>query len=137
MGIHAVGNLSEAVRESGVWIYAWCVGCGNAKHHMERVCAAGAPAEVTAWRCEDCQIVPEGIDKTSVKPCPKCETMTEKISGCNHIACTVEGCGAHWCFFCGEQFGEDEVYTHMRTEHGGYYAGVENDEDEYESDFED
>ena len=33
-----------------------------------------------------------------LKICPRCKVWTEKIDGCDHIACR---CGAHWCFRCG------------------------------------
>src|SRR6185437_25370 len=54
-GIHAVGNLRRAVEDRGEWIYAWCLTCGYAKQFLERVCAGGAPAEVTGWNCDDCK----------------------------------------------------------------------------------
>ncbi|PMD13445.1 hypothetical protein NA56DRAFT_665552 [Hyaloscypha hepaticicola] len=128
MGIHAVGDLANAVRDKGQWISAWCRRCGHAKRYIERVCAAGAPVELKDWACDDCK------DSTGqkIKKCPGCATMTEKISGCDHITCTVPGCGAHWCFFCGEQFEEGAIYGHMSTEHGGYYNGVEDEENEGE-----
>jgi len=59
MGIHAVGNLQEAVKNSGEWVFAWCVDCGMAKKYLERVCAAGAPAELNAWVCEACEQIRE------------------------------------------------------------------------------
>jgi len=126
MGIHAVGDLANAVRDKGQWISAWCRQCGHAKRYIERVCAAGAPVELKDWACDDCK----DYTGQKVKKCPGCATMTEKISGCDHITCTVPGCGAHWCFFCGEQFEEGEIYSHMSTEHGGYYNGVEDEGDE-------
>ena len=30
--------------------------------------------------------------------CPGCNTLTSRISGCNHITCP---CGCEWCFVCG------------------------------------
>jgi hypothetical protein len=129
MGIHAVGDLAIAVRDKGQWISAWCRQCGHAKRYIERLCAAGAPVELQDWVCDDCK------DHTGdkIKKCPGCGTMTEKTSGCDHITCTVDGCGTHWCFFCGEKFEWYSIYTHMSTEHGGYYNG-ESDEEEDEDD---
>jgi len=125
MGIHAVAGLRTAVDESGKWIFAWCTHCGHAKRYMERVCAAGAPAEVRLWKCEDCKIYKDA----QAKQCPGCGVMTEKAGGCNHITCTVPGCGAHWCFFCGEKSEEYEIYDHMENEHGGLYDdGMDDDE---------
>jgi hypothetical protein len=54
MGIHAVGNLKNAVKERGTWIYAWCLSCSNAKQYLERSCAAGAPPEIDNFVCEPC-----------------------------------------------------------------------------------
>jgi hypothetical protein len=117
MGIHAVAGLRTAVEESGEWIHAWCDHCGHAKRYMERVCAAGAPAEVSSWKCEDCKI----YKVLQAKQCPGCGVMTEKTGGCNHITCVVPTCGVHWCFFCGVKSDENEIYEHMENEHEGIY----------------
>ena len=121
MGIHAVGDLREAVDHSGSWIYAWCAGCGHAKPYIERVCAAGAPPDLESWTCDDCREAKSQVKKT--RNCPGCGTPTQKMGGCDHIQCTVPGCSAHWCFFCGKQCDESTIYEHMRYEHGGLYGG--------------
>lgn len=36
----------------------------------------------------------EGI----IKACPGCTILTEKMSGCNFIACTL--CKKEWCWIC-------------------------------------
>ncbi|KAF4627671.1 hypothetical protein G7Y89_g10482 [Cudoniella acicularis] len=59
LGIHAVANIRDAVEKSGTWIYAWCIDCSTAKPYLERVCAAGAPRELTDWRCEACSQIRE------------------------------------------------------------------------------
>lgn len=59
--------------------------------------------------------------------------MTEKISGCGHIKCEVEDCLTHWCYFCGDKFEEDAIYTHMNEAHGTIY----DQEDELYSDVDD
>ena len=125
MGIHAVGDLKTAVDEKGEWIYAWCASCGDAKKYIERVCAAGAPADVRNFRCDACN-----IDMAKVKMCPGCGVATEKISGCNHIACPGP-CGQHWCWYCGEKSSAMEIYAHMQKDHGGFFDG-DHDEDDYE-----
>ena len=127
MGIHAVGNLAEAVEHAGSWIYAWCHGCGYAKEYLERVCAAGAPPDLQNWTCDYCRATKS--EARTTRDCPSCGTPTEKTGGCDHIQCTVPGCGAHWCFFCGKESDEHEIYEHMRTEHGGYYGGRVDEED--------
>ena len=36
-----------------------------------------------------------------LKKCPKCNALTEKNLGCNHMKCN---CGCNWCWFCKKQF---------------------------------
>lgn len=134
MGIHAVGNLKAAVEERGVWVYAWCVDCGHAKQYVERVCAAGAPAELKDWSCDQCRDL-KVRKSVAAKECPGCGTMTEKVSGCGHITCTVTDCGTHWCYFCGGKFTASTIYEHMSEAHGGLYGGEE--VDDYETDIDD
>lgn len=122
MGIHAVDDLETAVAEAGEWIYAWCEGCATAKQIMQRVCANGAPPEVKHWKCVACGTWKgDGV----FKECPGCKTMIEKVDGCDHITCTVEGCGAEWCFVCRGVYEEDTIYGHMEEAHGGYGDEVE------------
>ncbi|KAK0744392.1 hypothetical protein B0T21DRAFT_407501 [Apiosordaria backusii] len=134
-GVRYLEGLKSAVEEAGSWIFAWCASCGSAKRYMERVCAAGAPVDVENWKCEDCTVAWEGLDGMVVKPCPGCGVATQKTAGCDHMSCTVNGCGAHWCFKCGEKVDHDEIYHHMSEEHGGWYNGREyEDYDEEEED---
>lgn len=55
--------------------------------------------------------------------------LTQGLVG-NHMECSA--CGQHWCWYCGEKSSEAEIYAHMESEHGGYYAGG----DEYLTDVE-
>ncbi|KFZ24723.1 hypothetical protein V502_00784 [Pseudogymnoascus sp. VKM F-4520 (FW-2644)] len=122
MGVHAVDDLETAVAEAGEWIYAWCEGCATAKQFMQRVCANGAPPEVKHWRCVGCGTWKgDGV----FKECPGCKTMIEKVDGCDHITCTVEGCETEWCFVCRGVYEEDTIYGHMEEAHGGYGVEVE------------
>ena len=116
MGIHAVANLKSAVDKGGRWIYAWCVKCGHAKQYLERVCARGAPPELSNFTCEGCKFNPK--DAPKVKTCPGCRATIEKTSGCNHIKCQ---CGQHWCWFCGEKSTDVDIYFHMEMEHGSFF----------------
>ncbi|KAK9413981.1 hypothetical protein SUNI508_11433 [Seiridium unicorne] len=127
------GNLRDAVEESGSWIYGLCNSCGFAKRFMERVCAQGAPAEVSNWDCESCEeakaaSIPGAERRMNIRHCPSCDVATEKLSGCDHIECD---CGTHWCFFCGKESEPDQIYGHMEKEHGGLYGvpGVEDEND--------
>ena len=132
MGIHAVGNLKNAVDQKGEWVYAWCGICGDAKQYLERVCAAGAPDELNDFTCESCKFDPKDAGK--VQMCPGCGVATQKSSGCNHIECS---CGQHWCWYCGEKSTVGDIYGHMETEHGGFYAGNDGEDDEsgYDTDY--
>ncbi|KAI1880523.1 hypothetical protein JX265_000763 [Neoarthrinium moseri] len=127
-----LGNLRDAVNEAGTWIYGWCNGCGFAKRFMERVCAQGAPAEVSHWDCEACienkaASSSDAERRANTRHCPSCDVATQKLSGCDHIECA---CGAHWCFFCGKACELDDIYEHMQDEHGGFYGvlGVEEED---------
>jgi hypothetical protein len=59
MGVHAVADLRSAVERAGNWIYAWCIDCATAKPYLERVCAAGAPAELQGFICDACEQIRE------------------------------------------------------------------------------
>ncbi|KAK7418455.1 hypothetical protein QQX98_003947 [Neonectria punicea] len=149
-GLTTLGNLRNAVDEAGAWVYAWCNICGFAKQYVERVCAAGAPAELVDWSCEDCveQVAEQAraaiellaiADRTpeqhaalsgrkiTTMTCPGCTAATQKVGGCDHIACP---CGAHWCFACGENVGEAYIYRHIGLKHGGIYAENDDEDDE-------
>ena len=43
-----------------------------------------------------------------IKRCPKCQTITEKVIGCNHIICTQ--CNYQWCWLCNGEY-NPEHYT--------------------------
>ncbi|KAJ9144044.1 Dihydroxyacid dehydratase [Pleurostoma richardsiae] len=138
LGLAGLGGLRRAVEEAGQWVYGWCWDCGFARRFAERACAAGAPAEVERWRCEECAAAVAARDgsrgsdgpMTVIRDCPGCGTPTEKTGGCDHIECAVPGCGVHWCFFCAKAVGEAEIYHHMSAEHGGWYGGREFEEEE-------
>ncbi|KAK5996603.1 Putative ariadne-like RING finger-like protein [Cladobotryum mycophilum] len=127
-GITRLGDLRSAVEESGSWIYAWCVDCGFARQYVERVCAAGAPEELTGWRCEPCTPAKKSNNPTTIPMCPGCGVATEKTSGCDHITCP---CGTHWCYACGEATDPGEIYTHISREHGGLEWDDDGDDDDY------
>ncbi|KAK1634128.1 dihydroxyacid dehydratase [Colletotrichum phormii] len=117
-GISHIGDLQTAATDKE-WIYRWCRDCGFARKYAERVCAVGAP-EVADWSCDECK---ESAQRLKVRNCPGCGTATEKLGGCDHITCTVPGCNAHWCFACGENVGEADIYDHMSDAHGGMWGG--------------
>lgn len=63
------------------------------------------------------------------KKCPGCGVVTEKFGGCDHITCTVKGCGRHWCYACGKGFSESKIYLHMNQVHMSFYGEVDEDGD--------
>ncbi|KAL4993283.1 hypothetical protein BDV10DRAFT_190118 [Aspergillus recurvatus] len=135
-GIHAVKDLNRAIENQGVWICAWCSVCSAAKEFIARDCASGTPPELRGWMCESCSEELQRADEeketariSKIKPCPKCGTMTERLSGCGHITCPVEGCGADWCYFCGMEV-LNGIYEHMAKAHGGIYDEQETDDEE-------
>ncbi|WYZ41144.1 hypothetical protein EsH8_V_000039 [Colletotrichum jinshuiense] len=138
-GIFHLGDLSTAVKDSAEgWICGWCNDCGFARRFMERTCAGGAPPELTDWSCDDCREA-KGA-RVRVRNCPGCDTPTEKMSGCDHITCSVPGCHTHWCFSCGKKYSHSDIYTHMSQAHGGWWDGQDADyggEYEYEDVYED
>lgn len=124
-GLANVGDLRKAVEEAGSWVYAWCDKCGFAKQYVERACAAGAPPELVGWTCDQCEVA-DAAHAIVTKSCPGCTAATQKVSGCDHITCP---CGVHWCYACGENVGQEDIYKHMAQEHAGLYTEVEDDED--------
>ncbi|KAI1326758.1 hypothetical protein F5Y16DRAFT_373947 [Xylariaceae sp. FL0255] len=131
--ITSLRNLRSVIENAGTWIYAWCKDCATAKQLVERVCARGPPLEINGWTCDDCKHAQaeaaSGKALQRFRPCPGCDTVTEKISGCGHITCPV--CAAHWCYFCGGEFHYSEIYDHMYKEHGSIFGG---DYDEWDVD---
>ncbi|KAM0279890.1 hypothetical protein ACHAQH_004330 [Verticillium albo-atrum] len=134
-GLVHLGGLRKAVANPS-WIYAWCRDCGFAKEFAERVCAEGAPADIQNWRCPECEILHhEALGRNAplrMRQCPGCTTMTEKMSGCDHIECP--NCQSHWCFQCGENVGAKGIYEHMSVEHGGWWDGWRHGEGNYDYD---
>jgi hypothetical protein len=43
-----------------------------------------------------------------VKKCPKCDIITEKMIGCNHIICAK--CNYQWCWLCNGEFDPEHFY---------------------------
>jgi hypothetical protein len=54
-----------------------------------------------------------------VRRCPKkgCGARIMKNGGCNHMTCP--SCSSHICWVCMKLFARDEIYDHMRDDHGG------------------
>ena len=107
--------------------------------HMGLLKRLSVVPEVHDWNCEECRRAaeerraaqaltqPSGATRSVMvtKKCPACQVETEKDGGCHHMACT---CGAHWCWTCGEDCTNEDIYDHLLTEHGGIF-GEEYDEE--------
>ena len=52
-----------------------------------------------------------------MQQCPGCGYGTIRVSGCDHITCVV--CEAHWCFRCGVECDEGDIYEHLAVCRGG------------------
>ena len=57
-------------------------------------------------------------DEANHKECPKCNTVIQKVGGCQHVICR---CGCHICWNCMQYFAsEQECYRHLKNEHGRF-----------------
>jgi len=43
-----------------------------------------------------------------LKKCPKCDIITDKITGCNHIICAK--CNYQWCWLCNGEYDPEHFY---------------------------
>lgn len=89
-----------------------CMTCCTPTHEgttcRENKAAADGVAELAAYMADN-----------NTKRCPQCQTMIEKVEGCNHLVCP--GCSTHICWVCEALFTSDDLcYQHLRREHGGY-----------------
>lgn len=97
-------------------VYAACQYCRVVKPALTKECAANIP-EIKDYTCNVCRldqvaaILETALDAPDSKPCPGCGIQTFKDGGCNHITCMT--CDIHWCWTCGQEFGNDEIYDHM------------------------
>lgn len=86
--------------------------CGTPTHKgttcRENKAAIDGAAELAVYMAEN-----------GTKRCLQCQTLIEKVEGCNHLICP--GCSTHICWVCEALFpNEDLCYQHLRREHGGY-----------------
>jgi hypothetical protein len=116
----ALINITDVSNFDPSYIYAWCKSCYELKQAMPRVCTESLPPAEMNFICHSCITI-------SIKRCPMCSALTEKIDGCNHIQCLAkldngEVCNAHWCWKCENLSTYEDIYEHMSLMHGGYFC---------------
>ncbi|EJU05915.1 hypothetical protein DACRYDRAFT_75359 [Dacryopinax primogenitus] len=70
-------------------------------HQWCKACNKTVPFGGPKHDCEGIEELQSLMRQRGWKPCPTCKTNTDKITGCNHIACSAPGCNTHWCYTCG------------------------------------
>jgi len=51
--------------------------------------------------CSDVGVLESMMAVRDWKCCPGCNTVVEKIGGCDHMTCLSRGCNTHFCWSCG------------------------------------
>lgn len=116
-------------------IYGWCRCCFKVKDYADRECAVDVPNLNGTFCCNECRSVLElkrsdSNQITHMKQCPSCKIDTIHVGGCWHMTCP---CNTHWCWKCNESFAEDNIYSHMWTEHNSIgLCAIERIDDEYD-----
>lgn len=115
------------------WVCGDCQGTRD-REQIERqrmraaheLAMAVTPEEIEAAerRREAAEKAAEELGVDGVKPCPGCGALSQRISGCGHMTCPMDGCNRDWCWFCGEEVPGDDIYWHMDDVHGGYFGGA-------------
>ncbi|KAH8829097.1 hypothetical protein DL96DRAFT_1462531 [Flagelloscypha sp. PMI_526] len=81
------------------------IGCPlpTCKHIWCKFCRQEIPfGYVGEHTCDGSSELKALMTEKGWKFCPACRAPHEKVSGCNHIICTAQGCSAHYCFKCGK-----------------------------------
>ena len=96
--------------------YGWCKGCAKIQEICPVDCGGATVPYSTSdnFVCETCQLAMQRAP--DVPKCPGCDAPSVKEYGCNHIECPV--CKTHWCYVCGEEFEESDIYDHLIEVHG-------------------
>jgi hypothetical protein len=72
--------------------------CPKCKRYFCKQCGLHWHKGMNCQEAED-EIYAEWAEGKQVSRCPKCRTRIEKISGCDHMRCTI--CGYYYCYICG------------------------------------
>ena len=72
----------------------------------------------------------------NTKSCPNCQTIIEKIDGCNKMTCPK--CETHFCYLCGSKLNQQDPYRHFRNIgsscHRNLFEGIEDNWEIFEQD---
>lgn len=79
-----------------------CIACGEAWH--EAPCAGDAEDMLKSW-----------ADVRDARRCPKCSSMIERVSGCNHMTCR---CGHEFCWLCSKAYTSTHFTRGPCTQYG-------------------
>jgi len=95
----------------------------DCSHRWCKTCHKTVPLGGPEHDCQDVAELRMIMQQMGWKPCPTCKTITEKLNGCNHVACPVPGCNTHWCYACGEVIAVDPKTLNQRREAvAGHFA---------------
>ena len=97
---------TDVVKTCPVCAYSECMQCNGMSHPGVACIATTLNDVVNGDAISASDLVSECSD---VVPCPSCKTPFSKTTGCNHMTCTkrvpgtLERCGTHFCYTCGER----------------------------------
>ena len=95
---------------------SWCNDCKVTPYHERKVCPGKVSAILSSMSEEEKKEFLK--DK---KTCPTCDTITEKIEGCDHMTCVV--CKTHWCWRCRDVRNPHDPYNHRCANDADYDTG--------------
>jgi len=101
-----------------------CVKCGHgfcfehANAHPKEVTCAEYNAELAK---NEAYKNSEDVIRRTAKKCPGCGTYIQKLSGCNHMTCTV--CHTGFCWLCLEEIGHSTMPEHFNPKGSNPCAG--------------
>ena len=101
-------NGSDVVKTCPVCEYSECTQC-NSVSHPGVACIATTLTDSVHIHGDAISASDLVSECSDVVPCPSCKTPYSKTTGCNHMTCTkrisgtLDTCGTHFCYTCGER----------------------------------
>jgi len=108
--IHSKHGCKRLCPECGI---SWCNDCKETPYHERKVCPGKVSSILSSMSEED-----KKEFLKNKKTCPKCDTITEKIDGCDHMTCDV--CKTHWCWRCRDIRNPSDPYNHKCANDADY-----------------